>query len=254
MDDILMEDEMPDFFDPNAKIADLPKCDQQARCQLEAKAEAVSAKFSEGESTVGEPFEGTFKPSDAMKDCSQEQYLTAEFTLNNLAATHVHATKSNELSQSYAANDETCQSISREGLRVQRRRKALAPNRPRKVSFSNEMTVGGVDRHRKADDEVVELNKLWDSCNGNLRRDMKKHAMERTGLKWLQIYKWFYDRKTREDKQSAECNHCGRLACSLAKTQQPIFSVVRKDGQEVCSAAIFQVVRQPSTSSKCGDL
>lgn len=71
--------------------------------------------------------------------------------------------------------------ISREGLRKQRKTTACT-----KGSSSY--------RQRKTDDQVKILTDLYQKHNGKLSRKVRKEAMTKTGLAWIQIYKWFFDR------------------------------------------------------------
>ena len=49
-------------------------------------------------------------------------------------------------------------------------------------------------RQRKSDEQVKILTDLYQKHKGKLNRKVRKEAMAQTGLAWIQIYKWFFDR------------------------------------------------------------
>ena len=55
----------------------------------------------------------------------------------------------------------------------------------------------------------------------------RRHFVEKTGLKWIKIYKWFFDKKVKQ-KCSPELNCSG-----CWKIPQKIFRVIGKDGIEI---------------------
>ncbi len=68
--------------------------------------------------------------------------------------------------------------ISREGLRMQHTRSSI---------FAK-------DRLRKSSLQVDYLKDLFNKTGGKLDRKQRKRAMKVTGLSWIQIYKWLFDR------------------------------------------------------------
>ena len=41
--------------------------------------------------------------------------------------------------------------------------------------------------------------------NGKLNRKVRKEAMTKTGLAWIQIYKWFFDRQLKKSAMEKAC-------------------------------------------------
>lgn len=54
-----------------------------------------------------------------------------------------------------------------------------------------------LNRVRKTDEQVNILMKLFELHNGKVTRKLRKEAEKRTGLAWIQIYKWIFDKKAR---------------------------------------------------------
>jgi len=79
-------------------------------------------------------------------------------------------------------------------------------------------------RQRKSDDQVKILAGLYQKHNGKLNRKVRKEAMAKTGLLWIQIYKWFFDRQLKKNAMEKAC-------CTQYPAQ--IFRVIGKDGQEI---------------------
>lgn len=114
----------------------------------------------------------------------------------------------NEVSQTSGSSNSV--KLSREGLRRYRKTAAC--------------TIPNSYRQRKSDDQVKILATLYQKHNGKLNRKVRKEAMGKTGLAWIQIYKWFFDRQLKKSAIEKAC-------C----TQYPgqIFRVIGKDGQEI---------------------
>lgn len=94
-----------------------------------------------------------------------------------------------------ASHDSTPSSsskISREGLRRQKRTSCLD-------------IKGSSYRQRKTDDQVKILTDLYQKHNGKLNRKVRKEAMAQTGLAWIQIYKWFFDRQLKKSAIEKAC-------------------------------------------------
>ena len=98
--------------------------------------------------------------------------------------------------------------ISREGMRKQRTRTSiLVP-----------------DRLRKSTKQVDYLRSLYSQTGGKLDRKQRKRAMKATGLSWIQIYKWLFDKQMKEtEKRSLTQN----------TIPMPIFRVIGRDGKEL---------------------
>lgn len=54
------------------------------------------------------------------------------------------------------------------------------------------------NRRRKTDEQVSVLVKIFDKYDGKLSKEMKNEAINKTGLAWIQIYKWFFDHKVKK--------------------------------------------------------
>ena len=80
------------------------------------------------------------------------------------------------------ATEERLPVISREGLR-KKRSAMLAP-----------------DRLRKSRDQVTYLTRLYQMTGGKLDRRQRKQATKLTGLSWIQIYKWLFDKQLKDNK------------------------------------------------------
>ena len=81
--------------------------------------------------------------------------------------------------------------ISREGMRKQKKTAAC--------------TMPNSYRQRKSDDQVKILSELYHKHNGKLSRKVRKEAMAKTGLAWIQIYKWFFDRQLKKSAIEKAC-------------------------------------------------
>jgi hypothetical protein len=56
------------------------------------------------------------------------------------------------------------------------------------------------NRRRKTDDQVDILLAIFDHHDGKPSREMKDEAMRKTGLAWIQIYKWWFDHKVKKER------------------------------------------------------
>lgn len=72
---------------------------------------------------------------------------------------------------------------------------------------------------------------------------MKKKAEKRTGLAWLQIYKWFFDKQMRIDAAKAECE-----CYTVFKGQ--IFSITRNGKELNPPVQVFDIIRDKSYRRK----
>lgn len=82
--------------------------------------------------------------------------------------------------------------ISREGMRKQNKTGACT------IASSSY-------RQRKSDEQVKILSELYAKHNGKLSRKVRKEAMAKTGLAWIQIYKWFFDRQLKKSAIEKAC-------------------------------------------------
>lgn len=53
-------------------------------------------------------------------------------------------------------------------------------------------------RVRKTDEQVKILADLFEQHHGRVTRELRKKAERKTGLLWIQIYKWVFDKKARK--------------------------------------------------------
>ena len=61
--------------------------------------------------------------------------------------------------------------------------------------------MGQADRLRKSGDQVSYLMRLYQQSQahgGKVDRKQRKHAIKATGLTWIQIYKWLFDKKLKD--------------------------------------------------------
>lgn len=61
-----------------------------------------------------------------------------------------------------------------------------------------EMTMN--NRRRKTETQVDVLLAIFDKHDGKPTRELKDEAMRKTGLAWIQIYKWYFDHKVKKEK------------------------------------------------------
>ena len=133
--------------------------------------------------------------------------ITNEFrTVNSNETVEVQMYNEDE---SPSLGTETSVKISREGMRRKRKTSAL---------------VSDSYRQRKTDDQVKILADLYRKHKGRLDLNARKEAMAKTGLAWIQIYKWFFDREHRRKPVKLPC-------CCEGPSQ--IFRVIGKDGREI---------------------
>ena len=69
----------------------------------------------------------------------------------------------------------------------------------------------------------------------------KNEAVAKTGLEWIKIYKWFFDKKAkRVCPPEWNCRGCNKFGGN-------VFKVVRKDGTVLIDkpVPIFEVIRFP---------
>lgn len=76
---------------------------------------------------------------------------------------------------------------------------------------------------------------VFDQYHGRVPKDLRKQAEQATGLTWLQIYKWIFDRKQRKKEYSVY---------RLLNYPVPIFRVTDKHGRDLTEKRpIFTVER-----------
>lgn len=80
------------------------------------------------------------------------------------------------------------------------------------------------DRVRKNREQVAYLKKVFEETGGVLNRAQRKKAMRVTGLCWIQIYKWLFDKKLKQARKISMENSC---------LPQQIFRVIGPDGREI---------------------
>ena len=54
------------------------------------------------------------------------------------------------------------------------------------------------DRLRKNNNQVSYLTRLYVETGGKVDRKLRKRAIKATGLSWIQIYKWLFDKKLKD--------------------------------------------------------
>jgi len=123
-----------------------------------------------------------------------------------------------DLSANEQWNSETTLLISREGTRKNRR--------------NFECTF--LNRVRKSDEQTRYLIGLFDQTNGRVPKEVRRRAEEQTGLTWIQIYKWIFDRKTRKKEFTVN---------RLLEYPVPIFRVTRNGKDITGKRPIFKLER-----------
>jgi len=89
------------------------------------------------------------------------------------------------------------------------------------------------NRRRKTDSQVSILVRIFDKYDGKLTKDLKEEAIRKTGLAWIQIYKWFFDHKVKK----ANLDRAYRLHYPFQ-----IFKVIGPDGRDLSKPQpIFKV-------------
>jgi len=113
-------------------------------------------------------------------------------------------------------NEASSMRISRAGLRKL--------YKPRKNATYSKFNSTFNNRTRKSDAQVSTLLRIFDKCDGKVTKDIKEEAVQKTGLAWIQIYKWLFDHKVKKDK----LEHAYCLNYRL-----PIFKITGKDGRDL---------------------
>ena len=90
---------------------------------------------------------------------------------------------------SNTASEETNVLISREG---RRRQHGSTSYKMRLAAIQNN------NRRRKTDQQVSTLVRIFDKYDGKLTKEMKEESIRKTGLAWIQIYKWVFDHKVKK--------------------------------------------------------
>ena len=49
-------------------------------------------------------------------------------------------------------------------------------------------------RQHKTKDQLIILKAIYEKYGGNMNRKARMEAVEQTGLEWIKIYKWFFDK------------------------------------------------------------
>lgn len=136
----------------------------------------------------------------------------------------------NEVSMVFNSNDnsfsksEASFSISREGLSNLKKRR-----------FNNNMSMMSVNRVRKTEEQVRILTDLFERHDGKVTRKLRKEAERKTGLAWIQIYKWVFDKKARKSQVDN---------VRLFNYPIPIFRVINKYGRDLTKPRpIFKLER-----------
>ena len=94
-------------------------------------------------------------------------------------------------------------------------------------------------RQHKTKEQLIILKKIHEKYNGKMGTKAKREAVEKTGLEWIKIYKWFFDKKAkRVCPPEWNCRGCNRFGGN-------IFKVVRKNGSEIVDkpVPIFTLVK-----------
>ena len=66
--------------------------------------------------------------------------------------------------------------------------------------------------------------RIFEKYDGKLTKDLKEEAIRKTGLAWIQIYKWFFDHKVKK----ANLDRAYRLHYPFQ-----IFKVIGPDGRDL---------------------
>lgn len=92
-----------------------------------------------------------------------------------------------------------------------------------------------MNRVRKSAEQTRYLIGLFDKTNGRVPLEIRRKAELVTGLKWIQIYKWIFDRKARQKEFDVY---------RLLDYPVPIFRVTNKYGKDITGKRpIFKVER-----------
>lgn len=121
---------------------------------------------------------------------------------------------------------ETTLTISREGWRQSRR--------------NNESTF--MNRVRKTEEQTRYLIAMFDSTKGRIPKSLRDRAERATGLSWIQIYKWIFDRRQREKDFNVY---------RLLNYPVPIFRVTNRHGKDITvRRPVFKVERPARTAMR----
>jgi hypothetical protein len=103
----------------------------------------------------------------------------------------------------------------------------------RNMTRNNESTY--MNRVRKSAEQTRFLIGLFDKTNGRVPKEIRRKAELATGLTWIQIYKWIFDRKSRQKEFDVY---------RLLDYPVPIFRVTNKYGKDITGKRpIFKVER-----------
>ena len=116
--------------------------------------------------------------------------------------------------------------LSREGLRKQRRIAAAKNSH----------------RLKKNDKQIKILSEVYKRTKGQLDLKSRNEIMAKTGLEWIQIYKWFFDRVNRK-RSSVKRSCCDELPAQ-------IFRVIGKDGREIGGPTPIFMVEKVDRNSR----
>jgi len=95
------------------------------------------------------------------------------------------------------------------------------------------------NRVRKSHEQVAYLRRLYAETGGKFDRNQRKRAMRATGLSWIQIYKWLFDRQMKDAANYA----------FVSSHPAQIFKVVGRNGQEIgARTPIFRIERVSRSS------
>ena len=87
-------------------------------------------------------------------------------------------------------------------------------------------------RMHKTKNQLVILKQIHTKYRGKMGSKAKAEAVAMTGLQWIKIYKWFFDKQAkRVCPPEWNCRGCRNFAGH-------IFKVVRKDGSEILDKPI----------------
>ena len=112
--------------------------------------------------------------------------------------------------------------------------------RRQQAKQNNELTF--LNRVRKSDEQVRFLINLFDATGGRVPKEIRQRAERETGLQWIQIYKWIFDRKQRRMQHDV---------FRLLEYPVPIFRVTNKYGKDITShRPIFKIERVKTTSKR----
>lgn len=73
-------------------------------------------------------------------------------------------------------------------------------NQHKRSMINSRFEMSMNNRKRKTDEQVDVLLAIFDKHDGKPSKEMKEEAMSKTGLAWIQIYKWYFDHKVKKEK------------------------------------------------------